>query len=395
MGWQNDVPSDFAGMNNGFNGGVAPFHPDHNTFSLDQLWFEIEKPVTEESRAGFRADITFGKTASILDAGVNRDCGTTAPHPIDDSDNFYFYDCQGDSASDVSVVQAYVQYLTPWGPTVKAGKMYTWIGAETVGTIYNFNVTRGLVWSLLQPVTHYGLTVEGDSNGFIYGLGVVNSGLFSVDPDYNNAKSLMAKLGYGGETWSVVSALVYGTEEIGSTGSDQVGVANLVAKWNPTENFSSWIDFTYAWQNSCDGIAFGSPNLRTCPNFVGLEPTSGNPNAWGIAAAGRYGITERLGFALRGEFVQDNRNYLRWASSTVGLPVDVDIWGFTGTFDYTITDNLVVKAEFRYDNADFVPEGSFGDNNFINGKDCGGAFDSDCYTNDDQWLTGLEVTYRF
>ena len=113
------------------------------------------------------------------------------------------------------------------------------------------------------------------------------------------------------------------------------------------------------------------------------------------AAAGRYGITERLGFALRGEFVQDNRNYLRWASSTVGLPVDVDVWGFTGTFDYTITDNLVVKAEFRYDNADFVPEGSFGDNNFINGKDCGGAFDSDCYTNDDQWLTGLEVTYRF
>ena len=26
---------------------VAPFHPDHNSFSVDQLWFEIEKPVIE------------------------------------------------------------------------------------------------------------------------------------------------------------------------------------------------------------------------------------------------------------------------------------------------------------------------------------------------------------
>jgi hypothetical protein len=308
------------------------------------------------------------------------------------------YDCQGDSASDISVVQGYVQYLTPWGPTVKAGKMYTWIGAETVGTIYNFNITRGLVWSLLQPITHYGLTVDGESNGFIYGVGAVNSGLFSVDPDYNNAKSLMAKLGYGGETWSVVSSLVFGTEEIGKSGSDQVGIANLVAKWNPTENFSSWLDFTYAWQSSCDGetYPFGSQNLRNCPNFIGSQNASGSPNAWGVALAGRYGITERLGFALRGEFVQDNRNYLRWESGTVPIiPVDVDIWGFTGTFDYTITDNLIVKAEFRYDSVDFPADGTFGSNNFVSGQECGNVADNSCYTKSDQWLTGLEVTYRF
>jgi hypothetical protein len=194
----------------------------------------------------------------------------------------------------------------------------------------------------------------------------------------------------------VVSSLLYGTEEIGSVGSDQVGIANLVAKWDPTENFSGWIDFTYSWQNSCDGVfPFGSPNTRTCPEFVGFEEVNGNPNAWGIAAAGRYGITERLGLALRGEFVQDNRNFLHWSSSTTGIPVDVDVWGFTGTVDYTLTDNLVVKAEVRYDNADFVPQGSFGDNNFINGKDCGNVDSNDCYTNDDQWLMGLEVTYRF
>ena len=63
-------------------------------------------------------------------------------------------------ASDIDVYQAYVQYLTPFGPTIKAGKMATWVGsevAEQTPTVYNFNITRGNVYNLLQPINHYGL----------------------------------------------------------------------------------------------------------------------------------------------------------------------------------------------------------------------------------------------
>jgi len=54
------------GANTGYAGYTAPFHPDHNSFSVDQLWFEIEKPVTEESRGGFRADLVWGDLGNFI-----------------------------------------------------------------------------------------------------------------------------------------------------------------------------------------------------------------------------------------------------------------------------------------------------------------------------------------
>ena len=47
-------------------GGSNPFNPDANSFNFEQLWFELERPITPDARAGFRADIAFGQIASIL-----------------------------------------------------------------------------------------------------------------------------------------------------------------------------------------------------------------------------------------------------------------------------------------------------------------------------------------
>ncbi|MCL4686355.1 outer membrane beta-barrel protein, partial [Myxococcota bacterium] len=83
-----------------------PLHPDHNTFSLDQVWFEIEKEVSEESRAGFRTDFVYGKTAKYLNGGGPFNAS------INDDTALYVY-------------QAYVQYAPPIGPegtVMKAGK---------------------------------------------------------------------------------------------------------------------------------------------------------------------------------------------------------------------------------------------------------------------------------
>ncbi len=46
--------------------------------------------------------------------------------------------------------RAYIQYLTPVGLTLRAGKFGTLLGAEVAQTVYNFNVTRGNVYNLLQ-----------------------------------------------------------------------------------------------------------------------------------------------------------------------------------------------------------------------------------------------------
>ena len=52
--------------NTGNSGAFYPYHPDHNTFQLDHVWFGMGKPATDEGRAGFRFDVAFGQTASSM-----------------------------------------------------------------------------------------------------------------------------------------------------------------------------------------------------------------------------------------------------------------------------------------------------------------------------------------
>jgi hypothetical protein len=364
-----------SAINSGHNGALYPFHPDHNSFSVDQLWFEIEKPVTEESRGGFRADMVYGKTASLLSAwGQHRECGARVPDDVVDSEE-WDVECKGDSSSDFYLYQAYAQYLTPFGPTLKAGKFETWTGAESAATTRNFNISRGLVYSLMQPITHYGVTLDGDVNGIVYGVGVVNS-IFSVDPDFNNSKTLIAKGGYAGETFSSVASILYGDEITNESSgpSKGLGVLDWTTTWDPTESFSSWLDFTYNW--------------------VSDNPSGDALRAWGIALAGRYAFTDRLGLALRGEFAQDHGMLLGFDDSGV----DADIWEVTMTLDYELTDNLIAKVEARYDWIDWIdPDGApHPDSDEFVGHENDDFFDCcDTFTNRDQWTTAVELTYMF
>jgi hypothetical protein len=60
------------------------------------------------------------------------------------------------------------------------------------------------------------------------------------------------------------------------------------------------------------------------------------------------------------------------------------IWGVTGTFDYTIAENLLGRAEVRWDRVD---NGGAPNDQFINSR---GE-----YTRADQIMGGLELIYQF
>ncbi len=377
------------GVNTTTTGLVAPFHPDHNSFSVDQLWFEIEKPVTEESRGGFRADLVWGNTASILDYGIQRICGSTGT-TAGAIEAEAFEHCIGDEASDFSLYQAYVQYLTPFGPTLKAGKFGTLIGYEVAGTIYNFNVTRGLVYTALQPINHYGILLDGQTDGgIVYGLGVVNDAS-DAGPDFNNSKHILARLGWAGEKASVLANMLWGNEEYGGR-HDPFITADLVATFDPIESLSTWLNFTYKQHMS------GGPDTPPAIPYTG-----GKPEGWGVAAAARYAINDRLGLALRGEFIQDNRNLFGATSgprgpSPYGWPTDLDAWGFTLTADYAITDNLTLKAEGRFDRFDFIRPDDPSTDTAVSADEswAPGIAIRDNFKNRNNWLTGAELVYQF
>ncbi len=64
---------------------------------------------------------------------------------------------------------------------------------------------------------------------------------------------------------------------------------------------------------------------------------------------------------------------------------ELNIWGITGTVDYALTEDLLLKAELRYDDSgssdDAFEDGFLDDDGFL--------------TEDSQFIGALEVIYTF
>jgi len=362
-----------GGTNQGLNGAFYPLHPDHNSFALDQVWFEVERPIDEENRAGFRFDTVYGKTGALLNGG-----GPNNRNSNHDDSSIY-------------INQGYVQYLAPIGDgvTLKAGKFGALFGIESAGTIYNQNITRGNVWTLFEPIDHIGVTAGyafGDTGFDVMG-GVVN-GFGPNDPDNNESKAVVGHVGWANQTLTLGLNGFYGNENTASSKNAST-LINGVVKFNPTDRLSLYVNGDY-----------------------GDAANNGNGKAWGVATGGRFAITDRTGIAVRGEYVADNNHVLGFCSlpnsnyngnldsCTSSLPIapeefavvtDVKIFGITATVDHLLTDQLMVRGEVRWDNVRHS-------DNTANGEFFNGSLDysqSDGGLKANQVTLGAEVVYNF
>jgi hypothetical protein len=359
-----------GGPNNGTFGLASPFHPDHNTFQLDQLWFEMAKPATEESRGGFAADIVMGKTADTLTSSFTQQLTNT----INGNTGVGINNLQT-NGNLVTVYQAYAEYLAPVGPgvNVRAGRFATHIGAEVAQAPYNFNITRGLTYSILQPFNHVGVWASTEmDNGFSFGGGFMNDPVGNLNTDIGEGKVGGWHVGFGQENWSISHNGLYGKNggrrAVG--GFDQ-GIFNFLATWDPSENLSTYADLTYS-----------------------IASDGGPQDQWavGLALAGRLAVTEATGVALRGEYLFFNENALlsQGSAGVPGAPTNTDqqLWSITGTVDHALTENLTVKAEVRYEEG--AQDGASDDVFYLRpSKGSTGGLSSK------QVLVGAEMTYRF
>ena len=218
------------------------------------------------------------------------------------------------------------------------------------------------------------MLLDGQTDGgIVYGLGVVN-GRFDDAPDFNNSKHILTRLGWAGEKASVLANLLWGNNDIND--ADPGITVDLVATFDPTDSLSTWMNFTW------------SQNM----NQPGPVDTS---EGWGIAAAARYAFTDALGLALRAEYIADSDNFFGVTQPGVvpGPATDIDAVSLTVTGDYAITDSLTLKGEVRWDWMDSQTGGS--DNFLSNGADALLIQNAANYSNDNQWLTGLELVYQF
>jgi hypothetical protein len=269
-----------------------------------------------------------------------------------------------DSTSDYVIDQAYVEYVAPIANiNLRMGKFATPLGAESNRQWENFNITHGNV-DQMQPVNHLGLIGSLPIGDMVeLGAGIVNSGgsLISA-PDDSYEKSYLATAKVGGDRANVRATFVYGSEpniSLGKPVGDQVGLADLTAWFNPSDNLSLWANYDYLFN---EGTGY---------------------YANGIAVAGRLGIQD-FGIALRGEYIDEHAA----TGDRTLLIADIDnnarIWSGTGTLDYALTDHLTVKSELRWDRVD--GKGSAGDCCEFNG---GGTNDKNQYL----WLIAAQYVF--
>jgi len=430
-------------------GGANPTNPDANSFNFEQLWFELERPISPEARAGFRADIAFGQIASILNqVNAGTTCSTTANGAVTSptlvqinagappttpnlvttfptarpgllvlapggAQNTSRNVCTADTS--VYVHQAYVQYLIPWGDiTFKAGQFATLIGYEVPQAAYNWQISRGLLFSLFQPINHVGILLSKTyDNGIDWGIGGVNGfggpiGFSSVNsPDNSESKSLLMHVGLSGDVGGVSIQALWGPE---ANGND-----------HQTRTTIDFIAHAKPWDKGPE-VAFNADYAilnGNLPSTINGFPTGQrpggqfSPDAWGLALYARQAITDKLGFSVRGEYIQDHQSFFcvqtgffctivplpngTFAQVSPGAPLgfpndNAKVYEFTGTLDYSITQQLITKLEVRWDalsNIDGVSTHGTFPVGYINNQTNG------LFNYNHQLVAGAEILYKF
>jgi Putative beta-barrel porin-2, OmpL-like. bbp2 len=277
------------------------FDVNHNNFSLSYVEFAIAKPVTEQSRAGFRADFGAGDTADLVN--LFEPGGT----------NYLKY-----------VQQAYVSYLVPAGKglTVDFGKFVTWNGAEVIESKDNWNYSRSLLFALAIPYYHMGARFGYAVNDKVSVTGFLVNGWNSVK-DNNDAKTVGASLTIKPTgKLTVIGNYTVGKEQADSADGGTRNLIDIVATYAATDKLSVLGNVDY-----------------------GHDKVAGDGVAWsGVAVGVKYQATPTWAFSPRYELFTDSDGF------ATGL--DQTVQEITLTGEYKAPAGLLARIEFRTDFSD-------------------------------------------
>jgi hypothetical protein len=296
-------------------------------FNLNVVQLTVSKALDEsEWAAGYRADLWFGPDANTL--------GTTST---------------GISASDLAIRQAYIALRTPVGNGIdwKIGVFDTILGYETLESGNNPNMTRSYGFTL-EPTTQTGMLA---TYRFTESIAVTGGIADTVGPTINDranppkAESFKAYTGSVALTapsdwgWLAGSSLYSGflcgfdSTAGGAQTRDNYYVGATVN--TPVTGLKAGMSFDYVhmW-----GTATTSGGVIS-PVFGAVNVT--DQYAWGLYAS--YQATEKMSLHARAETI---RNQGDVAGS------DNEAYAITGTVQYNLWENVISRAELRWDHGD-------------------------------------------
>lgn len=241
----------------------------------------------------------------------------------------------GDSLDgDIALQELFLAIDAGWA-TVTAGRIPTPIGYEVLEPWANANISRSQAW-WIQPISHDGLAVSGEAGDASWMVGLVN-GLFVNDFAGNNIDDeygVLASVGIPIGDADLRFAGIYSEEADATNNYELNGL--LAGVYN---NCRYGLESTYLYSH-----------LKN--NTLGPD----NTTVWDVTAYG--GATwGQVSLDLRGSYTDQDAGV-----SSFG---DNEIFSFTTTGGYEITDGVVVRAEYRVDISD---ENIFNDDDSISGS---------------------------
>lgn len=316
-------------------GKVSSDNIEHGDFNLNAVKLTLEKALSDanEFQAGFRVDVKIGEDASNI-AGVG----------VGNSDT-------------LSLDQAYVVIRAPWGNglDITVGKFASLLGYEVYDRPANLNITYGCDYFF---VTNHqtGVKFYYPVNDIVeLQLAVSNgSGLDS------NSKAL------GGLADSTNSADGYGlsaTINIKNSGGNAnlfngIYYSNGAADGFTAENegvllWNVWGNWAPKFANDKLLLGFSSTlGDVSDANPVGAG-VSDSYTYWTASLYTKYQLTDIVSLAGRAYYyhsIDEATNVF------TPLLINGDAWSWTGTVGFDLLENLLLRAEYRFDLYDGIGE---------------------------------------
>jgi hypothetical protein len=336
-------PIDFSGLVDGYynfnanhpNDGsgsssenqLRNFDVDSNAFSLSMAKLTLSH---DPDPIGFRVDLMFGKTESII-------LGTEP--------NFKYLE------------QAFVSWKPTKGHGFEAdfGEFVTSAGAEVIESKDNWNYSRSLLFSWAIPYYHVGLrTSMPITKAFTGGFQVVNGWNNFTD---NNSGKTVGITGVYTKTKFTWSGNYYTGPENSNT---NVGFRNLLDTTlllTPSAKFNAYINYDYVQNRNAvsttpiflSSVRADATSHATTPAYI----KGTLDHLQGIAAAARFQATSTIAFAGRYEYLGDgSAQGANVGTPSIGMGTHNKFNEFTLTGEYKIPEGLLFRVEYRRDGSD-------------------------------------------
>ncbi len=296
------------------------FDDDANQFTLNNIELAISRQPTDKVPVGFGV---------VMNAG--RDTRKTKALGLGAGDDNPF-----------DLQQAYVTYLAPLGKgvTFKAGKFATLLGAEVIEAPANFNVSRSFLFGFAIPFTHVGaLATYPFTDQVSATVGVVN-GWDNVD-DNNRGKAAIGQISLAPvEGFTFLVNGIWGAEQT-NRDSPKRWVVDVVATYIPPSLKALTLQANYDYGREDEAVENGASVVQDA--------------TWqGVSLIANYDLTEKLSFAVRGEYFID-QDGARTAFAGTGpsgvLPLQsrLNVYEVTATVKYKLWQGLFTRLEYRHD----------------------------------------------